>query len=36
LGVVVASVVKDEEVAKWSEASALIWPIQPKLWLTLQ
>jgi hypothetical protein len=28
--VVVASVVQDEEV-EWSEASALVWPIQPRL-----
>jgi hypothetical protein len=29
--VVVASVVQDEEVVEWSEASALVWPIQPRL-----
>jgi hypothetical protein len=36
LCVVVASVVQDEEAAKWNEASALIWTIQPELWLMLQ
>jgi hypothetical protein len=36
LCVVVASVVQDEEVIEWSEASALVWPIQPRLWFTLQ
>jgi hypothetical protein len=34
--VVVASVVQDEEVVEWSEASALIWPIQPRLWFMLR
>jgi hypothetical protein len=33
LCVVVASVVQDEEVVEWSEVSALVWPIQPRLWL---
>jgi hypothetical protein len=33
--VVVASVVQDEEVVEWSEASALIWPVQLRLWFTL-
>jgi hypothetical protein len=28
LSVVVASVMQDEEVIEWIEASALIWPIQ--------
>jgi hypothetical protein len=36
LGVVVASVVQDEEIDRWSEASILIWLVQPRLWLTLQ
>jgi hypothetical protein len=31
LCVVVASVVQDEEVIEWSEASTLIWPVQPRL-----
>jgi hypothetical protein len=31
LCVVVASVVQDEEVVEWSEASTLIWPVQPRL-----
>jgi hypothetical protein len=35
LCVVVASVVQDEEIIEWSEASALVWPIQPRLWFTL-
>jgi hypothetical protein len=33
LCVVVASVVQDEEVVEWSEASTLIWPIQLRLML---
>jgi hypothetical protein len=36
LCVVVASVVLDEEVIEWSEASALIWHVQPRLWFTLR
>jgi hypothetical protein len=36
LCVVVASVVQDEEVVEWSETSALVWPVQPRLWLMLQ
>jgi hypothetical protein len=36
LCVVITSVVQDEEVAKWSEASALVWPVQPSLWPRLQ
>jgi hypothetical protein len=35
LSVVVASVVQDEEIDRWSEASILIWPVQPRLWLML-
>jgi hypothetical protein len=34
LCVVVASVVQDE-VIEWSEASTLVWPVQPRLWFTL-
>jgi hypothetical protein len=33
---VVASVVQEEEVVEWSEASALVWPVQPRLWSTLR
>jgi hypothetical protein len=33
---VVASVVQDEEVVGWSEVSALVWPVQPRLWFMLQ
>jgi hypothetical protein len=36
LCVVVASAMQDEEVVEWSEASALVWPIQPRLWFTLR
>jgi hypothetical protein len=36
LCVIVASVVQDEEVVEWSEASALVWPVQPRLWFTLR
>jgi hypothetical protein len=36
LCVVIASVVQDEEVVEWSEASALVWPVQLKLWFTLR
>jgi hypothetical protein len=36
LCVVVASVVKDEEIVEWSEASALVWPIQPRLYFMLR
>jgi hypothetical protein len=36
LCVVVASVVQDEEAVEWSEVSALIWPVQPRLWFMLQ
>jgi hypothetical protein len=32
---VVVSVVQDEEVVEWSEASALIWPIQLRIWFML-
>jgi hypothetical protein len=32
---VVASVVHDEEVVEWSEASILIWPVQLRLSFTL-
>jgi hypothetical protein len=35
LCVVVVSVVQDEEVVEWSEVRTLIWPIQPRLWFTL-
>jgi hypothetical protein len=33
--VVVVSVVQDEEINRWSEASVLIWPLQLRLWFTL-
>jgi hypothetical protein len=36
LCVVVASVVQDEEIDRWSEASVLVWPVQSRLWLTLR
>jgi hypothetical protein len=36
LCVIIASIVQDEEVVEWSEASALVWPVQPKLWFTLR
>jgi hypothetical protein len=36
LCVVVAGVVQDEKVVEWSKASALVWPIHPRLWFTLQ
>jgi hypothetical protein len=36
LCVVAASVVQDEEAVEWSEVSALVWPIQPRLWFTLR
>jgi hypothetical protein len=36
LCVVVANVVQDEEVVEWSEASALVSPILPRLWFTLR
>jgi hypothetical protein len=36
LRVVVASVMQDEEVVEWSEVSALVWPVQPRLWFTLR
>jgi hypothetical protein len=36
LCVVVASVVQDEEVVEWSEARALVWPIQQRVWFMLQ
>jgi hypothetical protein len=29
--VVVASVVQDEEIVEWSEASVVIWPVQLRL-----
>jgi hypothetical protein len=35
LCVVIASVVQDKEIDRWSEAGILVWPIQPRLWLTL-
>jgi hypothetical protein len=35
LCVVVASDVQDEEVVEWSEASALIWSVQSRLWFML-
>jgi hypothetical protein len=35
LCVVITSIVHDEEVVEWSEASILVWPIQPRLWFTL-
>jgi hypothetical protein len=35
LCVVVACVVQDEEIDRWSEVSILIWPVQQRLWLTL-
>jgi hypothetical protein len=35
LCVVVASVVKDEKVVEWSEASTLVWPVQLRLWFML-
>jgi hypothetical protein len=35
LCVVVPSVVQDEEIDRLSEVSVLIWPVQPRLWLTL-
>jgi hypothetical protein len=31
LCVVVASVVQDEEIVEWSEASTLVLPVQPRL-----
>jgi hypothetical protein len=31
LCVVVASVVQDKEIDRWSEASVLVWPVQPRL-----
>jgi hypothetical protein len=27
---------QDEEINRWSEASVLIWPVQPGLWLTFR
>jgi hypothetical protein len=36
LCVVVASDVQDEEVVEWSEASALVGPVKPRLWFTLR
>jgi hypothetical protein len=27
---------QDEEVVEWSEVSALVWPVQPRLWFTLR
>jgi hypothetical protein len=36
LCVVVASVVQDEEIDRWSEASILVWLVQPRLWLMLR
>jgi hypothetical protein len=33
LYVVVAGVVQDEEIDRWSEASILVWPVQMRLWL---
>jgi hypothetical protein len=36
LCLVIASVVQDEEVVEWSEASALVWPVQLKLWFKLR
>jgi hypothetical protein len=35
LCVVVASLVQDEEVVEYREASTLVLPIQPRLWFTL-
>jgi hypothetical protein len=35
LCVVVASAMQDEEIDRWSEVTILVWPIQPKHWLTL-
>jgi hypothetical protein len=36
LCIVVASVMQDEEVIEWSEASTLVWPVQLRLWFTLR
>jgi hypothetical protein len=36
LSVVIASVVQDEEIVEWSEASALVLPVQPRLWFMLR
>jgi hypothetical protein len=34
--VLVVSVVQDEEVVDWSEVSALVWPVQLRLWFMLR